>query len=69
MMTQFESLMTQISDFTQHEMTDELRRIVQITAENQRGFESGHRYDLEKFGLTESQIRQDCEKIYRTFLI
>ena len=24
---------------------------------------------LEKFGLTESQIRQDCEKIYRTFLI
>ncbi len=69
MMTQFESLMKRISDFTQHEMTDELRKIVQITAENQRRYESGHRYDLEKFGLTESQIRQDCEKIYRTFLI
>ena len=69
MMNQFESLMTRIIDFTGHEMTDELQNIIQIEAENQRRYESGHRYNLEKFGLTEDQIRKDCEQIYRTFLI
>ena len=69
MMNQFESLMTHIIDFTGHEMTDELQNTIQIEAENQRRYESGHRYNLEKFGLTEDQIRKDCEQIYRTFLI
>jgi hypothetical protein len=69
MMTQFESLMTRIVDFTGHKMTDELQNTIQITAENQRRYESGHSYNLEKFGLTEDQIRKDCEQIYRTFLI
>jgi hypothetical protein len=50
-------------------MTDELQNTIQIEAENQRRYESGHRYNLEKFGLTEDQIRKDCEQIYRTFLI
>ena len=41
---------------------------IQITAEKQRRYESGHKYNLKKFGLTEERIRQDCEQIYRTFL-
>ena len=28
---------------------------------------SNHNYNLEKFGLSEEQIRKDCEKIYGTF--
>lgn len=69
MMTQFETLMTQISYFLDHDISDELQETIQLTAENQRKFESGHHYDLEKFCLTETQIRKDCDPIYRTFLI
>ena len=69
MMSHFESLMEEIMDFTDVEPSEELKQTIQITADNQRRYESGHRYNLEKFGLTEKRIQEDCEQIYRTFLI
>ena len=42
--------------------------ITEITAEKQRNFKSKHKYDLSKFGLTEQQIKDDCQIIYDTFL-
>ena len=69
MMSHFESLMEEIMDFTDVEPSEELKQTIQITTENQRRYESGHRYNLEKFGLTEKRIQEDCEQIYRTFLI
>lgn len=69
MMSHFETLMEEIMDFTDVEPSEELKQTIQITAENQRRYESGHRYNLEKFGLTEKRIQEDCEQIYRTFLI
>ena len=68
MMTEFEPLMASILEFIQVEPTSELTKQIQITAEEQRRYESGHKYNLKKFGLTEERIRQDCEQIYRTFL-
>ena len=38
------------------------------SGEKQRKYESEHKYDLEKFGLTEEQIRRDCAFFYDTFL-
>ena len=68
MMNDFESLMDEILDFIDIEKTDDLIKTIQKTAEEQRSYESGHKYDLEKFGLTESQIKNDCKEIYQTFL-
>ncbi len=41
---------------------------IQHTAKKQREYQSGHKYDLEKFGLSENQIKNDCKEIYQTFL-
>ena len=68
MMNDFESLMDEILDFINIEKTDDLIKTIQETAKEQRSYESGHKYDLEKFGLTESQIKNDCKEIYQTFL-
>jgi hypothetical protein len=68
MMTEFESVMASILEFIQIEPTSELTKQIQITAEEQRRYESEHKYNLKKFGLTEERIRQDCEQIYKTFL-
>ena len=68
MMTEFEPLLASILEFIQVEPTSELTKQIQITAEEQRRYKSGHKYNLKKFGLTEEKIRRDCEQIYRTFL-
>jgi hypothetical protein len=68
MMEDFDTLMIEIMDFIQHEPTEALLADIKETAEKQRSFESKHTYDLEKFGLSEDQIRKDCEDIYSTFL-
>ena len=54
--------------FLGHEMTPALRATVAKRGEKQRKYESEHKYDLEKFGLTEEQIRRDCAFFYDTFL-
>jgi len=68
MMADFEGLMGELCSFLGHEMTPELRATVHERAEEQRRYESEHRYDLAKFGLTEAQVRRDCAFFYETFL-
>ena len=68
MMNDFETLMNQIISFINVEKKDSLTKVIQQTAESQRNYKSSHKYDLEKFGLTEKQIKMDCKAIYETFL-
>ena len=41
---------------------------IKSTAENQRSYKSNHKYDLDRFGLSEGKIKKDCKLIYETFL-
>jgi len=68
MMNDFDALMDEIASFANLEMTAEINRKIMETAESQRQYISDHHYDLEKFGLSEQKIRQDCWFIYETFL-
>ena len=67
MMSDFEGLMDDILEFTDHEASDDLLAKIKDTGEQQRNYTSKHKYDLEKFGLSEEKIRTDCAKIYDTF--
>ena len=68
MMDDFEALMDQIINFIGIEKKDSLTQVIQQTAESQRNYKSDHKYDLEKFGLSEEKIKNDCRSIYKTFL-
>ena len=68
LMQNFDTLMTETVEFLDGELTPELQAEIQKTAEKQRAFKSGHKYDLEKFGLSEEQIRRDYADFYTTFL-
>ncbi|MBN2525601.1 MAG: sulfotransferase [Deltaproteobacteria bacterium] len=68
MMNDFDNLMPEIVEFVGKEMTPELHQTILTTAEKQRAFNSGHQYDLAKYGLTEEQIRKDYAPFYKTFL-
>ncbi|MBL50790.1 MAG: hypothetical protein CMG57_02385 [Candidatus Marinimicrobia bacterium] len=68
MMSNFESVMDDIISFTNQEITDLLLEKIKTTSESQRAYKSGHKYDLQKFGLSEDQIKKDCIHIYETFL-
>ena len=68
MMSDFEGLMSDIIDFTEHTASDTLKEDIVKVAEKQRNYVSKHKYNLEKFGLSESRIREDCKDIYQTFL-
>jgi omega-hydroxy-beta-dihydromenaquinone-9 sulfotransferase len=68
MMADFEGLMDEMCAFLGHDITPELRATIRKRAEKQRKYESEHKYDLAKFGLTEAQIRRDCAFFYDTFL-
>ena len=67
MMSDFDTLMNEILEFIDHSPSEELKKNILATAEKQRHFKSEHKYDLEKFGLTEQQITEDCAVIYETF--
>ena len=68
MMSDFDGLMDEILDFVDYDASNEFLNNIKITANQQREFKSGHKYNLEKFGLTEKQIKEDCDVIYKTFL-
>jgi omega-hydroxy-beta-dihydromenaquinone-9 sulfotransferase len=68
MMADFEGVMDEMCQFLGHEMTPALRATIAKRGEKQRKYESEHKYDLEKFGLTEDQVRRDCKFFYDTFL-
>jgi len=54
--------------FLGRDMTPELQKTINELGEKQRGYQSEHKYKLEKYGLTEEQIRRDCAFFYDTFL-
>ncbi len=68
MMQDFDTVMEEMCEFLGQEMTPELRQTVKKRADKQRAYESGHKYDLAKFGLSEERIRKDCAFFYETFL-
>jgi omega-hydroxy-beta-dihydromenaquinone-9 sulfotransferase len=68
MMADFEGLMDEMCKFLGHPMTPKLHDTVHKLGEKQRTYESEHKYDLEKYGLTEEQVRHDCAFFYDTFL-
>jgi hypothetical protein len=68
MMADFEGVMDEMCRFLGHPMTPELRATIAKRGEKQRKYESEHKYDLAKFGLSEDQIRRDCAFFYDTFL-
>jgi len=68
MMNDFEGLMNDITNFINITPSQDLIDDIKKTAEQQRAFKSKHKYNLDKFNLTESQIKSDCEVIYKTFL-
>lgn len=61
-------VMAEMCVFLEHPMTPELCAQVHELGEKQRKYESEHRYNLAKFGLTEARIRSDCAFFYDTFL-
>ena len=61
-MTDFEGLMGSLLQFVGHTPDAALLERIAKQAEKQRTYQSKHRYDLLKFGLTEAQIRQDLTK-------
>ena len=68
MMNDFDGLMNDILSFLEISPDEILKNNIKETADKQRKYKSKHKYDLEKFGITEKQIRDDCKKIYDTFL-
>jgi hypothetical protein len=68
MMADLEGMMDEMCTFLGHEMTPQLRENIHKRGEKQRKFESEHKYDLQKYGLTEEQVRRDCAFFYETFL-
>ena len=68
MMNDFDNLMLEILEFTNHNPSEKLRNDILDTADKQRKFKSEHKYDLEKFDLSAQQIKKDCAPIYETFL-
>jgi omega-hydroxy-beta-dihydromenaquinone-9 sulfotransferase len=68
LMTEFEPMMEEICRFCELDMTPEQRDAVAKRGAKQRAYKSEHGYDLAKYGLTEDQIRRDCQFFYDTFL-
>ena len=68
MMNDFDGLMSDITQFLEIEPTEELLNEIKITSEKQKSFKSKHKYDLSKFGLTEQQIKNDCDSVYQSII-
>ena len=68
MMNDFDKLMDDIIKFTNHKKTDYLLNEISSTSQKQKAFKSKHKYNLEKFGLSEDKIKEDCKKYYETFI-
>jgi hypothetical protein len=68
MMVDFEGLMDEMCKFLGQEMTPALRAAIAEQGGKQRKHDSGHKYDLAKYGLTEAQVRRDFAFFYDAFL-
>ncbi|MFC1569682.1 sulfotransferase [bacterium] len=68
-MQDFDGLMGEVLSFLDVKPSEDLLKTIQETAEKQRQFKSGHKYDLTKFGLDEKRILEDYAPIFKTFEI
>ncbi len=68
LMRDFEPLMGEILRFLGVEPSAGLRAAITAQARTQRSFQSGHAYDLDRFGLRADRIREDCAFVYRDWL-
>jgi hypothetical protein len=66
-MNNFDGLMKNINQFLNHEPDSKMLQDISKTAKKQKEFKSKHKYDLDKFGLTEKKIKEDAKIIYDTF--
>jgi hypothetical protein len=68
MMANFEETMSEMCTFLDHPVSHELRLEIAECGREQREYQSAHKYNLAKFGLSEAKIRQDCAFYYETFM-
>jgi len=68
MMADFETVMDELLAHIGHPPDEALLQTIAKRGEKQRAYKSGHKYDLEKFGLDAEQIRSDCAFFYDAFL-
>jgi hypothetical protein len=68
LMSDFEGLMDEVLGFVGVDASPALVEAIRAQGEQQRRFESGHRYDLERFGLDAARIRKDLAFVYDAFL-
>jgi hypothetical protein len=68
MMRDFDGLMAEMIPFFDMHPTPEQIAAIRATAEKQRAYQSGHRYQLERYGLDAERIRRDCAFVYDTWL-
>jgi len=68
MMADFEGLMDEMCKFLGQPLTPALRAAIAEQGGKQRKHDSGHKYDLAKYGLTEAQVRRDFAFFYDAFL-
>jgi omega-hydroxy-beta-dihydromenaquinone-9 sulfotransferase len=69
LMTDLGNTMEDLVDFMGLEPAPGFFDRVKKQEEKQRGRKSGHKYSLEKFGLTEKRIRKDFEFVYDTYKV
>jgi hypothetical protein len=67
LMGDFEALMGEILAFCDIQPTESLTADIQAVATKQRSYQSGHQYDLARFGLDPERIKSDYQFFYRTF--
>lgn len=67
MMAELEVVMDEIFEFVEVVPTEEMKAQIKKTAEKQRAWKSGHKYDLAKFGLDEARILRDYAFFYETY--
>jgi hypothetical protein len=68
MMRDFDGLMAEMARFFDMHPTPAQMAAIAKTADEQRAYESKHKYKLEKYGLDADRIRRDCAFVYETWL-
>ena len=68
-MNDFENLMSEIIEFVDTDCSSETLEEIKLTSKNQKKYISNHKYNLERFNLTQEKIKKDCASVYETFNI
>jgi hypothetical protein len=68
MMRDFDGLMAEMATFFEMQPSADQLAAIQKTADEQRAYQSAHKYKLEKYGLDAERIRRDCAFVYETWL-